>query len=69
MLVEFLRAWENGTWDTQRVDVPDAELADCKVTEAGDDTETLGRWARQHLADQAQYRRVVVWTVYCLPDD
>lgn len=63
MRVEYLRAWEDGTWDTQIVDVPEAELI--KRTEAGDDDQTLQAWAREHLMPQCQYRRVVLFAVYC----
>lgn len=67
MTVEFLRAWEDGTWDTQIVEVPEAELLD-RRSNAGDDDWTLQSWARTHLGDQAQYRRVVCWALYAVYD-
>jgi hypothetical protein len=62
--VEFLRAWEDGHWDTETHNVPHAELV--KRSDAGDDDWTLQAWAREHLAVQTQYRRVVLWAVYCI---
>lgn len=65
--VEYLAADEDGTWRLVKVEIPDAELeAVGKVTEAGDDAETLIRWAGAHLRDQAQYRRIVLWAPYCV---
>jgi hypothetical protein len=55
--IEFLLADEDHTWRTKVFDVPD-------------DTPDLLQWAHEHLAVQAQYRRVVLWAVYSLePDD
>lgn len=62
MIIEFLRAWEDETWDTELVNVPDTELV--KRSDAGDDDWTLQAWAREHLSGQAQYHKVVLWAVY-----
>lgn len=66
MTVEYLRAWEDGTWDTLRVDVPEAELEPIKVTDAGDDAETLTRWAGLNLRDQTCHRKVIMWAVFSI---
>lgn len=66
MIVEFLRAWEDHTWDTEIVTVPDTDLESIKVTPAGDDAETLAKWAGEHLSGQTQYRKVILWSVYCV---
>lgn len=65
--VEFLLADEDGTWRTVIHTVPVAQLD--KATEAGDDELTLCRWAREHLADQCQYRRIVLWALYAVLED
>ena len=59
MKVEFLRAWEDQTWDTEVIDVP---------TMLQDDT-TLMDWANTNLAPQTQYRKVVLFTVYAILDE
>jgi hypothetical protein len=69
MRVEYLRAHENGTWDTEVIEVPLEDLTDLKVTEAGDDAETLTRWAMEHVSGLTKNRRVVLWAVYALPGD
>ena len=55
MRVEFLRAWEDNTWDTEMITVPDTFLC-C-------DTQRLVEWANTNLATQAQYRKVVMFAV------
>lgn len=66
MRVEYLRAWEDGHWDTEIHEIPEDQLVKC--TEAGDDENTLGIWARAYLMPQTQYRRVVLWAVYAVLD-
>lgn len=69
MKVEYLRAWEDGHWDTETHDVPDEDIERLKYPDtAGDDAETLTKWAGLNLAPQTQYRRVVLWAVYSLPE-
>lgn len=60
--VEFLRAWDDGTWDTHIYEVP-PKLFHEKAT---DDARV--EWAHRVLGPQAQYRRVVLWAVYSLPN-
>lgn len=67
MKVEYLLADEDGTWRTEIIDVPEEELT--KRSDAGDDDWTLQAWAREHLTTQAQYRRIVLFAVYSIPDE
>lgn len=53
--VEFLRAWSNGTWDTEFHNVP-------KQMDPQEFADT-------HLSRQAQYRDVVLWAVYSIPQE
>lgn len=56
MQIEFLAAWEDGTWTTELVDVPDSLDRNSY--------EELRLWAERELAGQCQYRRVVLFAVY-----
>lgn len=56
--VEFLRAWDDGSWDTQICEVH-PYLTHEKATD-----EHLVEWANKVLGVQAQYRKVVLWAVY-----
>ena len=63
MKVEFLRAWDDNTWDTEIIDLP--EFQQCGDTpDAG-----MVDWANNNLATQAQYRKVVLFAVYAIPDE
>jgi len=56
--VEFLLAYNDHTWDTVVVNVPEA------VDPTADD---LIPWAISTLGQQAQYKNVAVFAVYGLP--
>jgi hypothetical protein len=62
MKVEYLIAWEDGTWTTQIHEVR---------TKSGHslprDTDILVKWAHDNLAGQAQFRRAVLFAVYGFP--
>lgn len=60
MKVEYLIAWEDGTWTTETFDVP-------IDTPDNHDAET---WMQDGPALTAAYRKAVYWGVYCyLTDD
>ncbi|RJQ25419.1 hypothetical protein C4565_08340 [Candidatus Parcubacteria bacterium] len=58
--VEFLRAWDDGTWNTEIYEVH-PRLSHEKAT-----NDNLIEWANRVLGTQAQYRKVVLWAVYSL---
>lgn len=62
MKVEFLLAYEDHTWDTLVVDVVPAKGKRVPRSIGG-----MIQWAQEHLAGQAQYRRVVLFGVYGMP--
>jgi hypothetical protein len=57
MRVEYLVAWEDGTWTTTIVSVPFSET----------DTDKLVKWANDNLGTQMAYRKVVLFAVYGVP--
>lgn len=59
MKVEFLLAYEDHTWDTVIIDIPNTEINDEK-------DETLIAWANKNLLTQAQYREVVLISIYSI---
>lgn len=61
MKVEFALLHENGSWDARTFTVPDEELQ--KRSDGGDDDWTLQAWAREHLAPQTQYRKIVCFAL------
>lgn len=56
MKVEYLLAYDDNRWETMVVDVPFQTL----------NRETLVDWAEKNLAGQAQYRKVVLFTLYSI---
>jgi hypothetical protein len=60
MKIEFLRAWEDGLWDTVVMTVPDHVAF-------GDDDGPVVRWAQQGPGQEIQNRKVVLWAVYSRP--
>jgi len=63
--VEFLKAYDNNTWDTEVFEVPDWLPSDCEDTIKAE----VLNWAHENLALQAQYRKVVLWAVYYLENE
>jgi len=60
--VEFIKAFENGLWETEVIQVPDDELEHGPGTWEFE-TEVM-KWALENLWGQTQYRDVVYWGVY-----
>jgi len=54
--VEFLRAWEGGTWDTYEADVP------TEIVEQGEDAMT--DWANDEFLPQITDDVLVMFAVY-----
>jgi hypothetical protein len=59
MRIEFLIAKDDRTWDTIIEEVPES---------VGTDQEALIKWADDNLAGQAQYRKAVLFVLYCILD-
>jgi hypothetical protein len=59
--VEYIRAWEDGTWDTviEAVAVPDY----MEFGAAREIVLWLEQWAERHLYQDARFRKVVYWGV------
>lgn len=57
--VEFLRAWEDGTWDVESYDCPED-------SEAPDFEAKAMAWCLKALAPKSSYRKVVSWSVYAI---
>lgn len=55
--VEYLVAWEDGTWTTTTHTVPGTD----------DDTDRLTRWANDNLAPLPAYRKSILFAVYAVP--
>lgn len=57
--IEFLRAWEDGTWDVESYDCPvqlDAEDAEQRAMD----------WCNKTLVPMAAHRAIVFWGVYAI---
>lgn len=59
MKIEYLIAKDDRTWDTIIEEVPES---------VGTDREALVKWAEDNLAGQAQYRKGVLFALYCILD-
>jgi hypothetical protein len=59
MKIEYLIAKDDRTWDTTIEEVPES---------VGTDQEALVKWAEDNLAGQAQFRKVVLFALYCILD-
>jgi len=59
MKIEYLIAKDDHTWDTIIEEVPE---------NVGTDRQALVKWAEENLAGQAQYRKVVLFALYCILD-
>jgi hypothetical protein len=55
--VEFLKAHENGTWDTEIIETPVDPLNP-------NFRDAVMEWVANELQGQAQYRKVVFWGIY-----
>lgn len=53
--IEYLLAYEDKTWDTQVVEVPES---------VGQEREDLVSWAEENLSRQARYRKVITFALY-----
>jgi hypothetical protein len=62
MKVEYLIAWEDGTWTTQI-----HEIRAASGRRIPRSTDRLVKWAHDNLAGQAQFRRAVLFAVYGFP--
>jgi len=78
MKIEFLKAYEDHTWDTEVIDVPDAVTTEqvafdtiknepvmlpISSTDSKWDSAIIA-WCHDELLSQAQYRKVVYWGIY-----
>ena len=62
MRVEFIRANEDRTWDTEIIDVPDGVVKSQLLTGSPKWVAAVQQWAQTKLS--AKYRKVVYWGVY-----
>jgi len=64
MNVEFLRAWDNNTWDTTIEEVPDDIADHLDVVDGSEWDGAVLSWANEVLAVQTRHRGVVLWAIY-----
>jgi len=64
MRVEFIKASEDGTWDTETIEVPEGAVKSQLITGSPKWTAAVQQWAQIKLAGQTQYRKVVYWGIY-----
>lgn len=67
MRVEFLRAWEDGTWDTEVIEVPSITCDVDNGVDFDDEvtvTDNLICWANKILLPQEKYRKLALLAVY-----
>jgi hypothetical protein len=62
--VELLKAFEEHTWDTEIVDVPDGVADDVLAGDGSEWDAAVLDWVHRNLATQAQHRNVVFWGIY-----
>jgi len=66
MKVEFLKAYDDGTWDTEIIDIPEKVFSGFQSVPLGSPgwKTIVMNWAETKLAQQTQYRNVVLWAIY-----
>jgi hypothetical protein len=62
MRVEFMAVYDDHTWDTVVVTVPDF-----LTHQDNPNREVLNKWANDNLGVQCQYRNVAFFSTYCAP--
>jgi hypothetical protein len=63
MKIEFIKAHEDHTWDTEVINVPDDVTEGIPFTSPVWDSAIVA-WCQEELSTQAQYRKVVYWGIY-----
>ena len=63
MNIEFLRAWDDNTWDTEVFEVPRKVVGACTEGSPLWRTRVID-WAERNLHPKTKYRGIVLWAIY-----
>ena len=67
MKIEFLKAYEDGTWDTEELEVPDDVFS--RLRPHSDKWESaITHWVTVNYGTMAEHRKVVLWSIYHIPE-
>jgi hypothetical protein len=64
MKVEFIKCYDDNTWDTEVIEVPDGVADNVPVSSGGEWDAAVLNWAHANLPPLTQYRNVVFWGIY-----
>ena len=78
MKIEFIKAYEDGTWSTEVIDVPNEVTKEVIIDDTGGTRvveqqmdhssphwdAAIINWCHNKLYTQTQYRKVVYWGIY-----
>ena len=63
MKVEFIKCHEDGTWDTEVLEVPNQVVSKYNTNSPKWDHAVI-RWCAKEVGSQVQHRKVLFWGIY-----